>query len=89
MSKEFTFSSGETVKIDLSKISWNEWRNLTRGTLEDEDAMIAKVCGVSKDKLLKLYDNPQPEVRLFLRAVIEAGREPLADPNSASGSTSE
>ena len=89
MSKEFKFDSGKTVQIDLSNISWNEWRMLTRGTMDDEDDVIARICGVDKKELLKLYDNPQPEVRRFLRAVIEAGREPLADPNSVSGSTSE
>ena len=86
--KTFEFSSGKKVNIDLSRISWHEWRGLIRGTLDDEDAVIAKVCGVSDEELEQLFDNPQPEVRRLFKAIIDAGRDPLSDPNSASESTS-
>lgn len=87
MSNEFKFTDGQKVTIDLNRISWNEWRGLIRGTLEDEDATIAKVLDV-KD-LTKVYDHPQPEVRALFKAIIDAGRNPLDDPNSASESTTE
>ena len=85
--KDFTFEDGKKVNIDLSAISWNEWRGLLRGTLEDEDAVIAKALGLKT--LDDVYDHPQPEVRELFKAIIDAGREPITDPNSASGSTSE
>jgi putative sterol carrier protein len=87
--KDFTFEDGKKVTIDVSKMSWNEWRDLWSGTLKDEDAVMAKVLGVSKEELIELYNYPQPEIRRLNRAVLMAGREPITDPNSASGSTSE
>lgn len=89
MSNVFKFSNGKTVTIDIKAISWNEWRGLLRGTLENEDAVIAKMCGIEVEKLLQFYELPQPEIRLFLRAVIDSGQRPLDDPNSASESTTE
>ncbi len=87
MSNVFKFEDGTKVTIDLKRISWNEWRGLIRGTLEDEDATIAKVLGV-KD-IAKVYDHPQPEVRALFKTIIDSGRSPLDDPNSASESTTE
>ena len=90
MNNVFEFSDGTKVTIDHKRISWTEWRGLVRGTLGDkEDEIIAKLCGISDEELLVLYDLPQPEIRKFFTELLESGRRPLADPNSASESTSE
>jgi hypothetical protein len=89
MKNEFKFEDGKKVTIDISNINWNEWRGLIRGTLLDEDAVIAKVLGVDDKELTKIFEHPQPEVRALFKSIIEAGRNPLDDPNSASESTSE
>lgn len=68
------------MDIDLSRVTIREWRGLFKPEQpqEDEDAIVAKIAGITVDELLDLS---QPEYRRMLKDIFEAAREPLADPN--------
>lgn len=76
------------ITIDLSKITLNEWRNFFNGgnTPEQDDAFVAKVAGMKPEQVGELL---RDDWRRIIKAIAEKGREPLADPNSASPSTSD
>lgn len=76
------------VDIDLSRITIREYRSLfdKDQKQEDEDAVLAKACGLTVDELLGLS---QPEYRRLVQEFFAKAREPLSDPNSPSGSTSQ
>jgi hypothetical protein len=91
MNNTFEFSNGKTVTFGYDAISYKEWRSWIRGELsaEEDDRMVAKVCGLKDKELDEIYSLPQPEVKRFLRKMLMYGQNPLADPNSASESISE
>ncbi len=66
--------------IDLNRITIREYRALfdKEQSQADEDAVIAKACGLTVDELLGLS---QPEYRRLIKAFFEKAREPLDDPN--------
>jgi hypothetical protein len=68
------------LKIDLSRVTIREYRALfDKGQPQDEeDATIAKACGITVDELLDLS---QPEYRRLCKRFFDTAREPLADPN--------
>ncbi len=76
------------AEIDLNRITIREYRSLfdKEQKQEDEDAVIAKACGITVDELLGLS---QPEYRKCIKAFFDKAREPLTDPNSPSGSSSQ
>ncbi len=82
-----TLSNDREITIDLHRISMREYRAIfDDGQLQrDEDATVAKACGLDVDEYLDL---PQPDVRLLIDAFLLAATQPLRVPNSASASTS-
>ena len=81
-------SDGRELEPDLSKISLGEWRRLfdPETTLDEEDELVARVFGITVDEMVNKVS--QPDYRRLNKALLEAGTEPLADPNSQSASTS-
>jgi hypothetical protein len=84
--KQITLSNGRTLTIDLYTISMKEYRGLfdPSQSAEQDDAVYAKVLGITAEELA---DMPQPDYRWACRSVLDAAKEPLADPNSQSVST--
>jgi hypothetical protein len=82
-----TLHDGRVVGIDLHRIPMREFRKLldTDQPQAEGDATLAKAVGLSVDELLDLS---QPDYRALVTAFFKAAREPLADPNSASASSS-
>ena len=66
--------------IDLNRITIRKYRSLfdKDQPQEQEDAVIAKACGLTVDELLGLS---QPEYRKLIHAFFDRAREPLQDPN--------
>jgi len=83
-----TLNDGREITIDMSVITIREYRELFKKgqKQEDEDATLARASGLTVDELLDLS---QPDFRRLAEAFFKAAREPLADPNSVSESTSE
>lgn len=84
---DVTLHGGRVITIDLHRISMREYRAMvdTSQPREQGDATLAKAAGLTVEELLDL---PQPDYRRLVGAVIKAAREPLADPNSVSASSS-
>ena len=80
-------SDGRELTADLYKISQREYRALfdKTQTTAEEDATVGKVFGLTADEIA---DIPQPDYRLVVREFFDKAKEPLADPNSQSASTS-
>lgn len=70
----------DEIEIDMSRITIREYRSLfDKSQSQDaEDAIIARVCGITVDELLDLT---QPDYRRLVKRFFEKAREPLADPN--------
>lgn len=77
---DLILGGGREVNFDLSKISEREYRTLfDRGqSIEDEDALIAKVTGLGVEELLDLSKN---DFKRIWASFFKKVREPLADPN--------
>lgn len=84
---DVTLHDGRELTIDLYAISIREYRSLfdRAQPQENEDALIAKCVGLTLEQYLDL---PQPDYRRVGEAFLRRAREPLADPNSASASSS-
>jgi hypothetical protein len=85
---DVTLSTGKVVTLDLSKITMGEWRSYFsgRGSALSDDKFVEKITGIpAKEQDAMLRD----DYRRIVQAIIKAGNEPLADPNSASESTSD
>jgi hypothetical protein len=80
-------SDGRELTADMLKISIKEYRSLFKPDQpqEEEDTLVGKVYGLTVDEVCKLT---QPDYRLIIREFFRAAKEPLADPNSQSASTS-
>lgn len=86
MSKIVKLSDGREIKIDLLKISLRKFRWLTSNQDQDaEDKFLAEYFGMTLDDYLDL---PHEDWRRMVNEFFRTAREPLADPNSASASTS-
>jgi len=85
---EITLSDGKVVKLDLSKITFGEWRKFfsLRGNTSQDDAFIQKITGLDTQAQENLL---RDDYRRVVTEIIKQGNQPLADPNSQSGSTSE
>lgn len=70
----------DSIKIDLNVVTIREYRALfdKAQPQDEEDAIIAKACGITVDELLDLS---QPDYRRLVKRFFDAAREPLADPN--------
>ncbi|MFA5376893.1 MAG: hypothetical protein WC455_14175 [Dehalococcoidia bacterium] len=82
-----TLSDGRELAVDLTKISIAQYRRLfkTETAPEEEDALLAPCFGLTAEEFGAL---PYPDYKRATAAFFEAARNPLADPNSASASTS-
>jgi hypothetical protein len=82
-----TLSDGRQITIDLNHVTIRQFRSLfdTGSTDESSDRIIAKCAGLEYDDLLNL---PYPDYRRVFAEFLERARNPLADPNLQSGSTS-
>jgi hypothetical protein len=80
MSTKFSLPSGREVVLDLANISIREFRSLfDQGQAQDEeDALIAKVAGLTVEELQSLS---YPDYRALAKKFFEAARDPLSDPN--------
>lgn len=75
---DFVLSSGKEITFDFTKITVRQWRGLfsTEQTLDEEDAIIASVAGLTVDELLSL---PQLEYKRLCKAFLTRGRNPISD----------
>jgi hypothetical protein len=85
---DVTLSSGKEITLDLYKISLQEFRYLIDPDRPNEegDEIIGRAIGMSAEDVGKL---PYPDYRLLVKVLFEKARNPLADPNLESASTSD
>lgn len=84
-----TLSTQEQIVIDVSELTLKEWRDFMspNGPASRDDEIVSKCTGIPVKRLTGgdiLYN----DYRRLVTAIVKAAREPLADPNSASASTS-
>lgn len=85
---EVTLSTGKVVNIDMSRITFGEWRSFFSGrnSQDKDDAFVEKITGLkTAEQEAMLRD----DYRRILQAIIKAGNEPLDPPNSVKPSTSD
>ena len=84
---DITLSDGREIDIDLTKVSLREHRALfdPRQAQADEDDTACKMSGLSLDEYLDLS---LVEQKRLWSAYFTKVRNPLADPNLESASTS-
>ncbi|MCG3143640.1 MAG: hypothetical protein LC124_00700 [Ignavibacteriales bacterium] len=77
---DVTLSDGREITFDLTRISLREYRAIFDNAQPqtEEDATLAKVCGMTVDEYLDLS---YLEWRRLMTAFFEAARKPLASPN--------
>jgi len=82
-----TLSDGRELTVDLTKISIREYRRLFKDetTPDEEDVLLAPCFGLTLEEFEAL---PYPDYKRVTKAFFERARDPLADPNSVSASTS-
>lgn len=82
-----TLSDGRELAVDLTKITITEYRRLFKNetTPEEEDAFLAPCFGLTLEQFQALS---YPDYKRVTNAFFEAAKNPLADPNSQSASTS-
>jgi hypothetical protein len=87
MMADLTLEDGREITIDLTKINLREYRALFDAGQkpEEEDRLLSRVCGLTLEEYQTL---PYPEWRKLTQKFFERARNPLADPNSVSASTS-
>ena len=80
--------SGREIYIDLNLVTIREWRALFKKEQPQdvEDAVMARVCGLSLDEYLELG---REDWRRLVGAVFAKATRPLEDPPSAGASTSD
>ena len=71
--------SGQTVTIDMMKISTREWKSALKASFpeSEEMAIIAKATGLATEHLEEM---PQPDYRLIIDAFVKVGTQPLTNP---------
>ena len=84
---DVTLSTGAVVALDLSKVTFGEWRRYfsSRGSPKEDDAFVEKVTGLKPAEQETML---RDDYRRIMVAVIKEGNQPLSDPNSQSVSTS-
>lgn len=84
---DYTLPDGRGITFDLDALTLDEYRHLLspKQEREREDEIMARVCGMTADEYKAI---PYRTWRHLCRAFLEKAREPLADPNSVSESTS-
>ena len=82
-----TLSDGRELTVDLTKITISQYRHLFKNetTPEEEDALLAPCFGITVEEFETL---PYPDYKRITKAFFDQARDPLADPNSQSASTS-
>lgn len=79
---------GREIFIDMNKITIKEYRAVLRNQFEeqdDEDRVVCKAIGMDIEDYQSLGHT---DWRTVIQGFFRKAREPLADPNSASASTS-
>jgi len=71
--------SGQTVVIDLMKVSTQEWKTVLKpGTTDDEEyRIVSKSTGLKPEELSAME---WPNYRILVDAFIKAGAQPLTNP---------
>ena len=84
---EVTLSTGKVITLDMSKVTFGEWRRYfsSRGSPKDDDAFVEKITGLKPAEQEVLL---RDDYRRIVVAIIKEGNQPLSDPNSQSVSTS-
>lgn len=84
---EITLKSGKVITVDVSDLTVKEWRDFInpKGKIEDEDSVVAKCSKLTVDEVGEIT---QLDFRRIVKEIVKQIREPLADPNSQSASTS-
>jgi len=84
---EVVLSTGKTVILDLSKVTFGEWRRYfsSRGSPKEDDAFVEKITSLKPAEQEAML---RDDYRRIMVAVIKEGNQPLSDPNSQSVSTS-
>jgi hypothetical protein len=84
---DFTLPNGREITFDLDAITLEEYRALLSPKQDktEEDDIMSRACGLTVDEYHKL---PHRTWRRLCKAFFEYAMGPLADPNSASESTS-
>lgn len=84
---EVKLSDGRGLVFDLSKITISEFRALLDPARNEGegDELLGRCVGLTADEIGAL---PYPDYRVLVEAFYKTAREPLADPNSPSASTS-
>ena len=75
---DLTLSDGREIDIDLTHFTVGEYRALFDKTSDQDDATLAKACGIPESEIEKL--NMLDYKRLF-RALVQKASNPLTDPN--------
>ena len=78
---EVTLSTGRKVTFNLKGLSLREFRACVdlRTPVEDSDAVLAKVTGISAEDML---DMEYTEWREMVQTFFRVANNPVADPNS-------
>ena len=87
MAADVILSDGREITFNLNKVTIKEYRALFDVAQPDQEeyAILAKASGLTAEAVGNLgFD----DWRLFATAFFEKAREPLADTNSVSASTS-
>ncbi len=84
---DVTLANGRDLTFDLSKITISEFRLLFDPAQKEHegDALVGRCAGLSVKEIGAL---PYPDYRLLMREFFRKAREPFANPNSPSASTS-
>lgn len=88
MAREITLSGGQTVHVDLFKITRADYRALFDNKTKpaQEAAIVGKAIGMDGKDVDAL---PMPDWRTIVNAIVMEANAPIDLPNSPSGSTEE
>ena len=77
---EVKLSTGKVVNIDVSKVTFGEWRAYFTGrqSAEKDDEFVTKITSL---KHVEIEIMLRDDYRRVLQAILKAGSEPLADPS--------
>lgn len=86
MAADVTLRDGRALEVDLYRVKRWEWVKFVKGELSEaeDNALIGRAVGLTAEEAADL---PMPDYRAVVAALVKKSREPLADPNSPSGSS--
>ena len=88
VSEKIKLSDGRELKVDVSTLTMREWRGFwdVKVTDEESDLVLSRLTGLEASDI---PDMLRDDYRLVLQTVTSLSNKPLADPNSASASTTD